>query len=283
MSRRRPQSRKARVLAAAQTGINFGDATPTTLPDAAVFKVPDIPDKPNPGTRGSSNESTPGPQHVNHLSDSKKFTANPKSTDLFGNDDLLDGLPIATDRPLVTDMRKTASDEIFSKDLFHGRSKISNGAAEDLFSDFKKQKDIPPARSETRATDKTTANEVDEIDGLFSKPSGKTKTDALSAFLSNNGDLHHNSPLTTTRPNTRVDEDADDLFTPSAKSSAPKPSLASIRGDDLFSKSSSSLSRGSSVADSKSTDIFGDIDDVFGASSLGRQTGELTKPIITFL
>ncbi|BFZ11316.1 hypothetical protein BsWGS_14354 [Bradybaena similaris] len=286
LSRRRPQSRKARVLAAAQTGINFGDAPPITLPDAApitfpdavVFKVPDIPEKPHPGTRGSSHESTPGPQHVNHLSDSNKFTANPKSADLFGNDDLLDGLPIATDRPLVADMRKTASDEIFSKDLLHGRSKISNGAAEDLFSDFKKQEDIPPARSETRTTDKTTANEVDEIDGLFSKPSGKTKTDALSAFLSNNGDLHHTSPLITTRPKTRVDEDVDDLFTPSSKGSAPKPSLASLRGDDLFSKSSSSLSRGSSVADSKSSDIFGDIDDAFGASSLGRQKDTSSNP-----
>ncbi|CAG5133437.1 unnamed protein product, partial [Candidula unifasciata] len=274
LNRRRPQSRKARVLAAAQTGISFGEGASTTVPDSAGTKNLNIADKPQTNPMDTSNGVVAGPPLVNHLGNSKTLSSNLKSADLFGNDDLLDDFTLAPDPPSAVDERKTFSDELFKKDLFHGNSKISNGAAEDLFSGFSKQEDIPPTRSKTTTVEKTPTNQNDEIDGLFSKASGKTQTDSLSAFLGNNGDMHPTASLRKTSIE-KVNDDVDDLFTPSAKSSTTKSNLASeiLKEDDLFStpKSKPSLSKASSGVVSKSADIFGDIDDVFGASSLGKQ------------
>lgn len=265
------------MLAASGTGISFEDVTPTTPTTPTIPEVPDHLDLAPPEFTAPSKGAT-GSHHGDTAVDKSK----PQSSDLFGNDDLVDGPPISSSgKSLAAEEKKApVGEDLFSKGLFGGKSaKASKDDAKDLFSGPSKigasaslleKSKISDVKS---ATDKTSKKDA-TFDDLFSKPEGKTKTNNVSAVLDND-DIQSPAPVTTEQKTRAVAElNDDDLFaTPSMKSSAAKGSNSKLKSDSSSSVSRPSSSKGDS-AKPKAAGASQDDDDIFAASGTSTQKGK---------
>ena len=233
ISRRRPQSRKARRLAATKSGMDFDDpGTPTTPSTPTIPEIPNLPDLSSDSPAKSPADNGDGEK---------------KSDDIPRTDDPLDGPP-----PL----RDTApEDDLFSKD-FKSKSKTSDALAsdnDDLFGS------MPPSKSKSKSPEKkseadkkASAAISDDLDDIFSKAPTKTKSDAVSKVLDDD-DLFAPPPQRSTEKKSKakaVDDD-DDLFAvkSSDKKDGSKPAVDD--DDDIFGDSSVKKSKGKTFASFK--------------------------------
>ncbi|KAH9489971.1 WASH complex subunit 2A, partial [Bulinus truncatus] len=252
LNRRRPQSRKARIMAAGSSGISFEDSTPTSptapaIPEVSALTEAEASEPPKKAKSGS-----PDPIGA------KEPSSKPASMDLFGNDDLIEGPSLK----LITGTAKESSeqDDIFSKDSFGSKSAKEKAVAEDLFSS--------PAADTLNSGDSL-------LNAAPAKPeSAATKSAAAKKDISSS-------------VNNQVD---DDLFKASAKAKPSKVSPVLDDDDDLF--SSSSLKKGERTKDSKTenvkdseknkpvvdissskknTPVDDEEEDIFADSSLGKK------------
>lgn len=254
LSRRRPQSRKARMLAATSTGISFEDTTPTTP------TTPTIPEVPTTEPKPSSKEGSPAGSPVrspaeNWVSSSADKSKSP-SRDIFGNDDLLEGPSLHPAKP-TQGGQTLPKDDLFNKDLFSGKSQSSS---DDLFANSDKK---------------------DDTDKLF-KSSEKSKSlDTKSTGAKNS---HSNKEDDLFSPVPKADNvsalDTDDLFSSSATKKGDKSKSSATEkvkpGKSEGERSSASndinknnLPKTDNSVKSKLTDE----DDIFGDSSLLKKKG----------
>ncbi|KAK7091909.1 hypothetical protein V1264_009526 [Littorina saxatilis] len=262
ISRRRPQSRKARRTAALSASISFEDATSPTSPN-----LPPIPDE----SAGKS-----------------------KSNDMFGNDDLFTEAPSSSSKPSVPSAGKSApkDDDLFSKGPFGtGASKTksqpdskpddvdgdnlfsnSNAGAkakkaqleDDIFGDSKlKGGDVFGTKSKSDAkTSNDKASKDDDEDDLFSS-SSVSKKDSSSkseATASSKSSGASSATSSSSKSKSSAAADDDDIFADSSlNKKKDKKDQVTEDGGDIF--ADSSLKKTSAA---KKTE---DNDEIFAASS----------------
>jgi WASH complex subunit FAM21 len=286
LNRRRPPSRKARMLAATSTGISFEDVTPTS---PTTPTIPEVPDSPSFDSTTTLKSATNEPSGRDKISDSGADKSKSKTADLFGNDDLVDGPPLSRDKPLMGEDEKDNS--VFSKDLFGGKSaKFSSSAGKDLFSTSKKDgasslEKSQISDSKSAASPKTDKKDQVE-DDLFSQPTAKSKSNFVTDIL-NKDDMDSPMPEGAGQKAKAVPslgDDDDDIFASSSvKSTAGKGSKSKLAADTIKKRDSTSASKsGSSETDTQAKSSapaaasLGD-DDLFANSSLDKSKDTKTK------
>lgn len=232
ISRRRPPSRRGRQASAAKTSDDFPDMSiaPSSPPDKQ--KVPDI------------SERVPKP-----------------TSDLFGNDDMLD------DEPVITNPIKTVNPkDDFSDGLFSKIAKIetkSSAINDDLFGDL-------------GSTSKTKSEVKKEKEDLPSSDSKKSKTSAIS--LDDDEDIFSTKPKAKPKEKTIFDDD-NDIFSSSIPNTAKSKGAPAKKEEvtttttnpsSLVKPVENSLNDSTKKAESESKKDEAADDDIFGTSSVKK-------------
>ncbi|XP_055871827.1 WASH complex subunit 2C-like isoform X4 [Biomphalaria glabrata] len=253
LNRRRPQSRKARMIAAGSSGISFEDTTPTTPTTPTIPEVPSLSDQ-----LVSESPKKAGSPAENHVA-SKEGSPKSASRDLFGNDDLIEGPSLPSLKGAVKE--SSQQDDIFSKDSFSAKNAKDKTTADDLFSTsttdkFKAGDSLQ--KSVTAKAGNTSSKKIADDDDLFKAPV-KSKSINVSKVLDDDDDLFSSSSIK------KKEQTKPDPLLGDAVASSKLESKSGI-SNDIVDKSSSKKTKPVEVEE-----------DIFADSSLGKKKDSKPK------
>ena len=266
-SRRRPPSRAARKTAAAQSsdGLSddfFGPQSPTS-PTGTSAHIPPVVTSP------SVNFSPPRVPSPADLADTSKSRP---AVDMFGNEDLFSGdLPKSSAKSVITssdtDTNKSSSGDIFSDNLFSGKTTKKSAKTDNLFAS-------PGSKAKPKA-DSLVTDDSDIFSSVPKKTDTKTEQQHVSATKTDDSILN----TRTTKPKSKhaAVADNDDLFSSPVLSNKIKDRLPKTAIADDKVNENKIQENGLPPADdvgkyAKGADLE---DDIFADSSLNKKKGKI--------